>query len=103
MTGGLYTWSSNQSPPKFENLDRVLMSSSSENIFSLVTVRKIVRELSDHNILLLDTMSDGTLKAKMSLDLILLGLKVKILFLLCRDCGINIRLALILLTLLISS
>ena len=53
--GGLYTWSNNQSHPTLEKLDRVLMSDDWEHIFLDVTVRKLVRDLSDHNALLLDT------------------------------------------------
>ena len=54
IEGGLYTWSNNQDHPTLEKLDRVLVSNSWECIFPLVSVRKLVRELSDHNALLVE-------------------------------------------------
>jgi hypothetical protein len=55
MHGGKYTWSNKHASPTLEKLDRILMSPDWEDLFSLVTVRKLVRELSDHNALLLDS------------------------------------------------
>jgi hypothetical protein len=55
MNGGQYTWSNKQTSPSLEKLDRVLMSSGWEDMFPLVSVRKLVRYFSDHNALLLDT------------------------------------------------
>ena len=54
MTGGCYTWSNKQEIPTLEKLDRVLMSSDWEDLFPLVSVHKMVKEISDHNPLLLD-------------------------------------------------
>jgi hypothetical protein len=56
MSGGQYTWSNNHIDPTLEKLYRFLMSSSCEDLFPLVTVHKLVREISDHNPLILDTM-----------------------------------------------
>ena len=58
IEGGLYTWSNNQSHPTLEKLDRILMSNGWEDLFPLVIVRKLVRDLSDHNSLLLSTNSN---------------------------------------------
>jgi exonuclease III len=55
-SGGQYTWSNNHSDPTLEKLDRFLMSSSWEMLFPLVTVHKLVRDMSDHNPLILDTL-----------------------------------------------
>ena len=55
MNGGLYTWSNKQQNPTLEKLDRVLMSSSWERQFPLTFVRKLVKEISDHNPLILNT------------------------------------------------
>jgi hypothetical protein len=57
MHGGKFTWSNNHASPTLEKLDRVLMSPGWEDLFPLVTVQKLVREVSDHNALLLDTAS----------------------------------------------
>jgi hypothetical protein len=54
MHGGKYTWSNKHASPTLEKLDRILMSPDWEDLFPLVTVRKLVRELSEHNALLLD-------------------------------------------------
>jgi exonuclease III len=56
MAGGQYTWSNNHCDPTLEKLDRFLMSSSWEELFPLVTVHKLVRDISDHNPLILDTL-----------------------------------------------
>lgn len=54
MVGGMYTWCNKHLEPTLEKLDRVLMSPSWEDLFPLVHVNKFVRELSDHNPLILD-------------------------------------------------
>ena len=55
--GGLYTWSNNQAHPTLEKLDRILMNSEWKDLFPLVTTRKLVRDISDHNPLVLSTNS----------------------------------------------
>jgi exonuclease III len=55
MTGGLYTWSNKQKNPTLEKLDRILMSPDWELLFPLVSVKRLVRDQSDHNPLVLDT------------------------------------------------
>jgi hypothetical protein len=55
MHGGKYTWSNKHVIPTMEKLDRVLMSPEWENLFPLVHVRKLVRDISDHNALLINT------------------------------------------------
>jgi hypothetical protein len=62
MTGGIYTWSNNQKPPTLEKLDRFLMSREWEIIFPRAMVRKMQREMSDHNPLIISTEPNGTLK-----------------------------------------
>jgi hypothetical protein len=57
MHGGKYTWSNKHATPTLEKLDRILMSPDWEDLFPLVSVRKLVRNLSDHNALLLDSGS----------------------------------------------
>jgi hypothetical protein len=59
MNGGLYTWSNNQDPPVLEKLDRILVSKSWEDLFPHALVRKLPREVSDHNPLI---MTSGTPK-----------------------------------------
>lgn len=56
MSGGQYTWSNNHEIPVLEKLDRVLVNDSWESIFPLMIVGKLVREMSDHNPLLIDIM-----------------------------------------------
>jgi hypothetical protein len=56
MARGQYTWTNNHIDPTLEKLDRFLMSNSWEDLFPLVTVHKLVREVSDHNPLILDTL-----------------------------------------------
>uniref|UniRef100_A0A452YE98 Endonuclease/exonuclease/phosphatase domain-containing protein n=1 Tax=Aegilops tauschii subsp. strangulata TaxID=200361 RepID=A0A452YE98_AEGTS len=58
LTGGKYTWSNQQAHPTLEKLDRVLMSYAWEDLFPLVSVRKLVRDKSDHNPLLLSLKAD---------------------------------------------
>ena len=55
MKGGCYTWSNNHSSPTLEKLDRVLMSPDWEDMFPLVFVQKVVKEQSDHNVLILQS------------------------------------------------
>ena len=55
IEGGMYTWSNNQDHPTLEKLDRVLVSDDWELLFPSVTIRKLVRELSDHNALILES------------------------------------------------
>jgi hypothetical protein len=57
MHGGKFTWSNNHACPNLEKLDMIPMSPDWEDLFPLVTVRKLVREVSDHNALLLDSGS----------------------------------------------
>jgi exonuclease III len=59
MAGGQFTWSNNHVDPTLEKLDRFLMSSSWEDLFPLVTIHKLVREISDHSPLILDTLDIG--------------------------------------------
>jgi exonuclease III len=56
LSGGQYTWSNNQQDSTLEKLDRFLMNDAWETLFPLTTVHKLVREMSDHNPLILDTM-----------------------------------------------
>ena len=64
LTGGAYTWSNNQQNPTLERLDRVLISESWERLFPLSNLRKLPRELSDHNPLLLCTEQSTYKKSK---------------------------------------
>jgi endonuclease/exonuclease/phosphatase family metal-dependent hydrolase len=59
MNGGLYTWSNNQDPPVLEKLDRILVSKSWEDLFPHALVRKLPREVSNHNPLI---VTSGTPK-----------------------------------------
>ena len=52
MTGGCYTWSNKQEIPTLEKLDRVLMSPEWEDLYPLASVHKLVKDISDHNPLL---------------------------------------------------
>lgn len=54
MSGGSFTWSNNQAIPTLEKLDRILISPSWEDLFPLVHVKKLIREMSDHNPLIMD-------------------------------------------------
>jgi endonuclease/exonuclease/phosphatase family metal-dependent hydrolase len=53
MSGGSYTWSNNQDNPTLEKLDRILMNKEWENFFLNVMVKKLPREVSDHNPLII--------------------------------------------------
>jgi hypothetical protein len=46
----------NQQEPTLDKLDRFLVNDAWENLFPLTTVHKLLREMSDHNPLILDTM-----------------------------------------------
>jgi exonuclease III len=58
MSGGQFTWSNNQANPTLEKLDMFLMNNDWENMFPLVTVHKISRDVSDHNPIILDTLEN---------------------------------------------
>jgi len=64
LNGGNYTWSNNQDFPTLERLDMILMSEDWENLFPLSTLKKIPREFSDHNPLLLYTDQERTKSSK---------------------------------------
>lgn len=66
MLGGLYTWSNKKRNPTLEKLDRILMSPGWEFLFPLVTVKRLVRDQSDHNPLVLDTGDNIVLPKKRS-------------------------------------
>jgi len=64
LVGGMYTWSNNQQDPTLERLDRILILESWESLFPLSSLRKLPRELSDHNPLLLCTDQNKDKKPK---------------------------------------
>ena len=64
LNGGSYTWSNNQQVPTLERLDRILISEDWEKLFPLTSLRKLPRELSDHNPLLLCTEQNNLKKTK---------------------------------------
>lgn len=53
MTGGRFTWSNNQEFPTLEKLDRILVTKEWEDFFPLALVKKLPREVSIHNPLIL--------------------------------------------------
>lgn len=55
MTGGVYTWSNNQECPVLEKLDRILVTKEWEHIFPQALVRKLPREISNHNPLIISS------------------------------------------------
>ena len=55
LSGRNFTWSNNQIDPLFVKLDRILVSPSWELKFPLVTVRTLVRGVSDHTASLMHT------------------------------------------------
>ena len=59
INGGKYTWTNQQAHPTLEKLDRILMYEEWENMYPLVSVRKLVQEISHHNPLLLSTGEEG--------------------------------------------
>jgi exonuclease III len=58
LSGEQFTWFNNQATPTLEKLDRFLMSKEWEMLFLLTTVHKLVREIFDHNPIILDTMEN---------------------------------------------
>lgn len=48
-----FTWSNNQEDPLLEKLDRILVNREWEDIFPNVLVKKLPRDVSDHNPLIL--------------------------------------------------
>jgi hypothetical protein len=52
-SGGVFTWSNNQDDPVLEKLGRILVSREWKNIFPNFLVKKLPREISDHNLLIL--------------------------------------------------
>jgi hypothetical protein len=62
MVGGKYTWSSNQDNPNLERLDRFLTCNAWEKMFPLALVRKLPREHSDHNPIIISTTAKQPLK-----------------------------------------
>jgi hypothetical protein len=55
MTGGMYTWPNNQGFPVLEKLDRILVTKEWEDIFPKAMVKKLPREISDHNPLIISS------------------------------------------------
>ena len=55
LSGRSFTWSNNQDDPLYVKLDRILVSPSWEQHLPLVTVRTLVRGVSDHAALLVHT------------------------------------------------
>ena len=53
MTDGLYTWSNNQDFPTLEKLDRILVSEEWEDNFPYAIAKRLPREVSDHNPLII--------------------------------------------------
>jgi hypothetical protein len=53
LSGRRYTWSDNHEDPTYELLDRVLLSPSREELYPLVTIMAMNRDLSDHTPLLI--------------------------------------------------
>jgi hypothetical protein len=58
LSGRKFTWANSRRVPTYEKLDRVLVSAEWEQIFPLVTVKALNRDISDHTPLLLST-GDG--------------------------------------------
>lgn len=55
MNGGLFTWTNNQDPPILEKLDRISVTKDWEDCFPQAIVRKLPREVSDHNSLIVSS------------------------------------------------
>jgi hypothetical protein len=64
ISGGQYTRTNNQAVPTLEKLDRFLISREWELLFPLTTVHKLIREISDHNPIILDTMEGREKQAR---------------------------------------
>lgn len=60
MGGGKHTWTNKQKHPTLEKLHRILMRFDWEDMFPLVVVRKLVRDVSGHNLLLLTSGPEKT-------------------------------------------
>jgi hypothetical protein len=56
MYGGQFTWTNSQAVPTLEKLDKFLVSKEWELLFPLTIVHKLIRVISDHNPIILDTM-----------------------------------------------
>jgi exonuclease III len=89
MSGGQYTWTNNQAVPTLEKLDRFLISREWELLFPLTTVHKLIREISDHNPIILDTM-EGREKQVREFRFEKRWLKKKIFFLELPESGLNL-------------
>lgn len=61
MCGGLYTWSNNQDNPIMKKLDRILVTKEWEDAFPRTSVKRLLREISDHNPLILTSDSNSSL------------------------------------------
>lgn len=59
----MFTWSNNQEFPILEKLDRILLTKDWEDLFPLTMAKKMPREVSDHNPLMLLTDSRTPSKA----------------------------------------
>jgi hypothetical protein len=64
LSGGFFTWSNNQANPTLEKLDRILINSAWETVFSLSGARKIPRVMSDHNPIIVDTKEVVEIKSR---------------------------------------
>lgn len=53
MYGGIYTWFNNQENPTLEKLDKILVSKDWEDLFPTAIVKRLPREVSDHNPLII--------------------------------------------------
>ena len=62
LVGDKYTWSNNHQIPTLERLDRILISKQWEDLFPIVFVYKLPREVSDHNPLILSTQDHNPCK-----------------------------------------
>lgn len=61
--GGTYTWTNKQETPIMAVLDRVFISEDWEEHFPLVMARSLTRVGSDHNPLLVETESGGSIRS----------------------------------------
>jgi hypothetical protein len=66
LSGGGYTWSN----PTLERLDIVLMSKDWETLFPKVCVHKLPRDFSDHNPLIMATLSSEPYSEKGRNDMV---------------------------------
>jgi exonuclease III len=62
MAGGRFTWSNKRNDPTLEKLDRILMSPEWELLFPLVSIKKLVKDASDHCPLVLDSGENSIIK-----------------------------------------